>query len=275
MRIIGASGSVAVVKYTVFSLMFLLSCIGIIVYGGRGDEIVPVYNTAETVPKEEALVETPKKETEEIKEERPMEDVPEKLLMIDAGHGGEDGGAISESGVYEKDLNLLVADTTAHYCLMFGVPYKMTREDDRMLYDKYEDLSDYTGKKKALDLKNRLKYAKESGASLLLSVHMNKFTSENVTGLQVYYSPSASDGESLASSIHSYVAAHIQPDNDRAAKRADSSIYLLNRAEMPALLVEYGFLSNPMECRMLCDTSYRASLSASVFIPVLEYFIRT
>lgn len=279
MKIIGVSGTVTTMKYTAFSIVFLLSCLGVILYGGRGDKYAPSYKPSDTILTEEALPQeslTEKEETAEPEEDKTeVENAHGKLLMIDAGHGGEDGGAVSVSGVYEKDLNLLFADNTAHLCVMFGVPYKMTREDDSLLYDKYSDMPDYSGKKKALDLKNRLKYSKECGASLLLSIHMNKFTSESVSGLQVYYSPSAVDGDALASSVHSYVKAHIQPDNDRAPKRADSSIYLLNRSEIPALLVEYGFLSNPAECALLCNNSYRTSLSCTVFVPVLEYFIRT
>lgn len=195
-------------------------------------------------------------------------------LMIDAGHGGEDGGAIGENGVLEKTLNLSVAENTATLALMFGIPYSMTRTDDSMLYDKYDRLSVYDGKKKSLDLKNRLRTAEEENACVFLSIHMNKYTSPAYSGLQVYYSPNTDDGKILAEAVQTYVRAHLQSENTRSVKASDSSIYLLHRLKTPAILIECGFLSNPNECALLADSSYRASLACTIFIPIAEYFVR-
>lgn len=197
-----------------------------------------------------------------------------RILVIDPGHGGEDGGASSANGILEKDLNLALSDDIASMCLMFGVPYKMTREDDRLLYDYYSEYTDYTGKKKSLDLKNRLKLTEEVGASLFLGIHMNKFTDPRYSGLQVYYSPNNDESRQIAEVIQTYVKSHLQKDNDRAAKKATSSIFLLNRLNMPSVLVECGFLSNEAEAAKLNTQDYRASLACSVFTPVLEYFVR-
>ena len=278
MRIIGGNGKIAVLKYTVFSLVFLCACIGVAIYSGRGRHFVPERspvgmtlltdgNVSQTVIGSGYTSEST------VKTEAPNE--VHKLIMIDAGHGGEDGGAVSDSGILEKDLNLSVSDNLAHFCLMFGLPYKMTREDDSLLYDKYGELTDYTGKKKSYDLKNRLKYSKDSGASLLISVHMNKFSDVSVNGLQVYYSKLSDNEKGLADSIHSFVLKHFLRGSDRSAKAADSSIYLLNKSEIPAVLVEFGFLSNPTECALLSSSPYRASISATVFVPILEYFVRS
>lgn len=204
------------------------------------------------------------------------ENVPQsvKMLVIDPGHGGEDGGASSADGILEKDLNLALSDDVARMCLMFGVPYKMTREDDRMLYDYYSEFTDYTGKKKSLDLKNRLKLTEDLDASLFLGIHMNKFTDPRYSGLQVYYSPNNDESRQIAEVIQTYVKAHLQKDNERAAKKATSAIYLLNRLNVPSVLVECGFLSNAAEAAKLNTESYRASLACAVFSPVLEYFVR-
>ncbi len=196
------------------------------------------------------------------------------LLMIDPGHGGEDGGAVSDSGVLEKDLNLAVSDDVAHLCLMFGIPYSTTRNDDRMLYDYYSEYTDYTGKKKSLDLKNRLRLTNESGSALLLSVHMNKFTDSRPSGLQMYYSVNSADSEAIAGSIQNFASSHIQKDNDRQAKEATSSIYLLYNIDIPAVLAECGFLSNPEETGRLTTPTYRSSLAVSLFIPCAEYLVR-
>ncbi len=195
-------------------------------------------------------------------------------LIIDAGHGGEDGGAVGVNGVLEKDLNLSVAEGTASLALLFGIPHSMTRTEDAMLYDKYGELDDYGGKKKSLDLRNRLRTAEDADALVFLSIHMNKFTSPAYSGLQVYYSPNTENGRILAESVQSYARIHLQKDNSRQAKQADSSIYLLHRLKMPAILVECGFLSSPSECALLSEQSYRASLSCTVFVPTAEYFVR-
>lgn len=278
MKIIGGSGKIAVLKYTVFSLIFLSTCIGVAIYGGND-----TFSNSEKSP---AGITLPTENTENIisgtdDQITANEEVPEapqefgKLLMIDPGHGGEDGGAVSDSGILEKDLNLTVSEDLAHLCLMFGVPYKMTREDDSLLYDKYGELDDYTGKKKSYDLKNRLKFSRDSGATLLVSVHMNKFSDPNVQGLQVYYSTLSENEKALAESVHCYVTKHIQRGNDRAAKAANSSIYLLNKSEIPAILVEFGFLSNPTECSLLSNYQYSSSIAETVFVPILEYFVRS
>lgn len=195
-------------------------------------------------------------------------------LMLDAGHGGEDGGAVGVNGIPEKELNLAVAENLAALSLLFGIPYSMTRTDDTLLYDRYETLESYDGKKKSLDLKNRLRAAEEENASLFLSIHMNKFTSPAYSGLQVYYSPNTEDGRVLAEAVQTFTKAHLQNDNERLPKEATSSIYLLHRLKIPSLLIECGFISNPSECALLSDASYRASLSCTVFVPILEYFVR-
>lgn len=193
-------------------------------------------------------------------------------IVIDAGHGGEDGGAVSQSGVLEKDLNLLLADDIAHLCVLFGQPYEMTREDDTMLYSLYGD--NYEGRKKALDLKNRLKFTEEHGAAILLSIHMNKFTDPRYGGLQVYYSPNTEDSRQIALEVQSAVKRELQTENSREAKAAGSSIYILKNTETPAVLVECGFLSNPADTENLTDPSYRAALACVIAAPVFEYTVR-
>ena len=158
--------------------------------------------------------------------------------------------------------------------MLFGVPCSMTRDCDKLLYDKYGELTDYTGKKKSLALKNRLRSAEEEGAEVFLSIHMNKFTSPAYSGLQVYYSPNNDGSRVLAEAITAYNRAHLQTDNVRVAKSATSSIYLLHRLQIPAVLVECGFLSNPTEAALLQSENYRTSLACTVFTPVLEYCTR-
>ncbi len=190
------------------------------------------------------------------------------LIVIDAGHGGEDGGC-SVGEVLEKDLNLMVSENIYDICRFMGVPAKMTRSEDRLLYDMYGDLSDYTGKKKTYDLKNRVRFASENGG-VYLGIHMNKFPQSQYSGLQTYYSPNNEESRAYAEKIQEYVRAYIQNTNTREIKKADSSIYILSKTELPAVLVECGFLSNPEELSLLNSSNYRRSLALGIFCAVAD-----
>ena len=195
----------------------------------------------------------------------PVSSAPQiPLLAIDPGHGGEDGGS-SSGEVLEKDLNLAVSEDIYYLCALTGVPAKMTRRDDRALYDMYGDLDDYTGRKKAYDLRNRVRFVEEEGAGVYLSIHQNKFTDPAYSGLQVWYSPNVKESEALAKMIQSAARKYLAPENEREVKRATSAIYVLKRAKVPAVLVECGFLSNPEDLGRLCDPSYRKRLAGAVF----------
>ena len=189
------------------------------------------------------------------------------VIVIDAGHGGEDGGASGEDGTREKDLNLTVAKGVAQILTAAGYDVRPTRTDDRLLYDLYGDLTDYTGHKKTYDLKNRLRFANEAEAALLVSIHMNKFSEAQYSGLQVYYSDS---GKAAAELVQTYAKRYLQPLNDREPKRAGSAIYLLSRAEMPAIMIECGFLSNPEELSALTTLDYQKKLALTIAAAIAE-----
>lgn len=195
---------------------------------------------------------------------------PEAMcVVIDAGHGGEDGGCVSADGVLEKDINLEVAKKVAELLNSMGYNTVMTRSEDNMLYDMYGD--NYEGRKKTYDLKNRLKFTRENEADILVSIHMNKFPQSQYHGLQVYYSDNHADSAELAQSIQSFCRLYLQPDNQREVKKAGSNIFLLDRAEMPAVLVECGFLSNAEETEKLCDNEYRKKLSFMLSMAIVSY----
>ena len=192
------------------------------------------------------------------------------LLIIDPGHGGEDGGS-SSGEVLEKDLNLAVSENIYLLCALTGVPAKMTRRDDRALYDMYGDLEDYTGRKKAYDLRNRVRFAKEEGGGVFLSVHQNKFSDPAYSGLQVWYSPNDEKSKTLAEMIQSAARERLAPENAREVKKSTSSIYVLDRAQIPAALVECGFLSSPEDLARLTDPGYRRRLSALIFSQTAKF----
>ncbi len=182
---------------------------------------------------------------------------PLPVIVIDAGHGGADGGAVSTNGILEKDLNLQIAYTLSELMKISGYNVVMTRTTDTML------TCDGGGTHKMQDLKARLEIASKYPESLTISIHCNKFPSEKCKGLQVYYSDH-DNAKSYADSVQASVIALLQNDNHRATKKADSSIYLLSRAQSPSILIECGFLSNPEECKNLSDVDYQKKLALCI-----------
>lgn len=189
-------------------------------------------------------------------------------VIIDAGHGGEDGGTQSRDGLLEKDLNLDIAKRLSLLFSQNGINVIMTRSDDRLLYDKN---GDYKGRKKALDAQARLNIASEDPNAIFISIHQNYFSSSQYSGLQVWYSGNDNRSMELAQYIQSGVKSTLQPNNNRQTKLAGSNIYLLEHIKNPAVLIECGFLSNPEEAKRLSDPTYRQNLSEVIYRSVTEY----
>jgi len=155
---------------------------------------------------------------------------------------------------------------------VLGIKTTLTRENDTLLYDKYSELEDYTGKKKVYDLKNRLRFTNESGdGTIFVSVHMNKFSDSKYRGTQVYYSPNDPESSDLADAIQNKIKNNLQPENNRATKKAGSSIFLLKRLEIPAVLIECGFLSNEYETTMLKSSEYKKEFSLATAVALGEF----
>ena len=189
-------------------------------------------------------------------------------VVIDAGHGGEDGGASTYGGAPEKELNLLIANDLRDMLSAVGIPVVMTRTDDTLLYDKN---SDYKGHKKSMDLANRLKIARATENTILISIHMNAFPEEKYSGLQVYYSKNSPDSAKLSKLIQDINKSVLSPDNNRKIKKAESNIYLLDRFEGTAVLIECGFLSNTEEREKLNTVEYRKELATCFFSAIVKH----
>ncbi|MDY3845943.1 MAG: N-acetylmuramoyl-L-alanine amidase [Eubacteriales bacterium] len=194
--------------------------------------------------------------------------VSEYTVIIDAGHGGEDCGAIGTNGVYEKDINFSVACNLRDMLTLAGVKVIMTRTEDKLLYTEAQNIK---GQRKMYDLRNRLTVSNDNPDALFVSIHMNNFSSPSCHGLQVYYSKNTQGSKKLAEYIQNSVCENIQTDNKRKIKAASSDIYLLDRAKSDSVLVECGFLSNPDECEKLCDKDYQRKLSFSLFCGIIEF----
>lgn len=186
-------------------------------------------------------------------------------VVIDAGHGGSDGGASSESGIHEKDLNLYVALSVGNMLSSSGCNVVYTRTDDEML-----SLGD-GGSKKMQDLKKRVMIAEAEDDAIFISIHMNKFSSPKYSGLQVFYSKKNSQSETIARTVQRKTKELLQADNNREIKAAGSNIYILDNISVPAILIECGFLSNPDECSKLSTEKYKQEIASVIYCSVIEY----
>lgn len=193
---------------------------------------------------------------------------PQICVVLDAGHGGEDGGAVGVNGILEKDINLSVTVLVGELLKQEGIAVVYTRTEDRLLYTEEQNIK---GKRKMYDLRNRLDIAEKTDGALLVSIHMNKFSSPGVRGLQVWYGKGNENSRLLAENIRASVKKELDPANRRATKSAGEDIYLLAHATCPAVLIECGFLSNPEECEKLSQDDYKIQLSFSIFCGIMEY----
>ncbi len=186
--------------------------------------------------------------------------LPSKIIILDAGHGGEDCGAIGACGVYEKDLNLAMAQAVGAELTARGYTVLYTRTEDRLLYKEEENIK---GLRKIYDLRNRCAFAAEYPQATVISLHMNSFGDARYSGLQVYYAPDREECRTLAVAIQEAVVRDVQPDNHRVVK-SGKDIYLLEHIENPVVLVECGFISNTEECNLLVDAAYREKLANAI-----------
>ena len=190
-----------------------------------------------------------------------------RIIVIDAGHGGEDSGAVAGNGALEKDLNLVIAHLMKAELEKQGYNVVMTRTEDKMLYSESENIK---GMRKLSDLKNRVKIAEEYPGATLISIHMNSFGAAQYSGLQVYYQANKDNSRTLADAIQNKVRSTLQPDNERKVKSGEG-IYLLENSSLNTVLVECGFLTNPQEAEKLCEKEYQNQLSFAIVCGIIEY----
>lgn len=193
--------------------------------------------------------------------------INKRIIVIDAGHGTPDGGAVSDSGTPEKDINLDVANRLCALLEKTGAYVIMTRLDDNAVTD---DLNAKIRDIKRSDLKNRRDIRDNSDADLFVSIHMNKFERPQYYGAQVFYAKTPSESKRLADSIQGELIELADPSNTRASKEADG-IFILENSDIPAVLVECGFLSNPEEARKLETDKYRDTLAWAVYCGIVKY----
>lgn len=172
------------------------------------------------------------------------------IFVIDPGHGGLDGGAIASDGTCEKEINLSLSLMLGEFLEASGARVVYTRTEDLMLE------TPGAPTKKSGDVMARVALAKSNPDATFVSIHMNKFPQKQYKGLQVFFSDNHPESELIAHRVQETVARYLQPDNNRSVKKAGSEIYVLDRIQGPAILIECGFLSNDEECRLLKSEDY-------------------
>lgn len=192
-----------------------------------------------------------------------------RVVVLDAGHGTPDGGAVGLSGVLEKDINLKITQKLQKLFEETGTYVVLTRSDDNNIApDKDGKIRDI----KRGDLKARKDYRDNSGADLFISIHMNKFPEEKYKGAQVFYSRSPENSKLLGEAIQNSLRENLDASNERQVKKADNSIYILKDSTIPSVIVECGFLSNSQEEKLLQDDKYQDKIAWAIYLGVSNYF---
>ncbi len=188
-------------------------------------------------------------------------------VIIDAGHGGFDGGAVAPDGTLEKDLNLSVALKLDSVLKIMGYDTVLVRDTDvSTADDKGTERS-----QKVSDIKARLRLTEKYKDALFVSIHMNKYTSPQPHGAQVFYSQ-VDGSKELAECIQRSIAAGVQTDNKRVVKKTTKDIYLLYHAVIPSVIAECGFISNPDDLLKLKSDEYQLKMAAAIAAGINDYY---
>lgn len=190
-----------------------------------------------------------------------------ETIIIDAGHGGEDGGAVSLSGASESAINLAIARKMDLIFGLYGVPVSMLRCEDISLHS---DDAATIREKKVSDLHNRVEAINGIEDAILISIHQNHFDQPKYYGSQVFFASTEGSME-FAQYTQDVLRKTLDPNNQRAATPIPSSVYLMNHINCPAILVECGFLSNPMEDQLLQTPEYQTMISISLAGSYLQF----
>ena len=186
----------------------------------------------------------------------------EYTIVIDAGHGGRDGGSVGELGSIEKELNLEYANSLKSMLEKSDVKVVMTRKDDNGLYE--EDASN----KKLSDMRARRDIIRSAKPDLVISIHMNSYPLKNCVGAKTFYKinseASLKAAQCVQDSLHYYI-------NNASSSVSEGDYYILNCTDYTSILIECGFISNPMEEQLLADKHYREDFIYSVYCGILMY----
>lgn len=194
--------------------------------------------------------------------------VSNHVIILDAGHGNPDGGAVSNDGnTIESDLNLDIVLKLQNLLESSNCTVILTRSDENGIY---ETNTSTIREKKISDMKNRVSIANNSNAELFISIHMNKLEQTQYSGWQTFYKNDDLISKKIAQNIQSSLNHFLKRENKREVKSI-SDIYLTKHVKIPLVLVECGFLSNSEETKLLQTESYQNELAWSIYIGLMDY----
>ena len=193
---------------------------------------------------------------------------PQLSVIVDAGHGQPDGGAVGVGGTVEQEINLAIAKKLEEVLSAKGAEVIMTRSDENGLWT---SKSKTIREMKVEDMKKRLSVMKTSHADLFNTIHMNSYQSKSASGLRIFYAQNHPDIKPLAENIQSRMS-DVTGAQTHVVRTADTKLFLLKNPPVPSILVECGFLSNPSEEKKLCSEDYQARLAWAIADAVEKYF---
>ena len=192
-----------------------------------------------------------------------------RTVVVDAGHGGPDGGKTGVNGKLEKELNLIIAEKVKKLLEEEGIAVIMTREEDGWLAET-----------RIGDLKERVRIMNESKADLAVSIHQNSYHEESVFGAQVFYYTTSGEGKAAAEILQNeeeiretILRVGLDPENKKREK-ANNTYYILKKTEVPTVIVECGFLSNHKEAEKLSDEAYQGKIAEAVVKGIKSFFLK-
>ncbi|HWP51884.1 MAG TPA: N-acetylmuramoyl-L-alanine amidase [Clostridia bacterium] len=193
------------------------------------------------------------------------------MIIIDAGHGGMDGGATGVDDILEKDINLSISKKLCSLAQLNGYDVIMVRSTDESVHEE-----GVTGvrKQKVSDIHHRLALAKQHPDAIFISIHQNYFPKRSPWGTQVFYSTNNPQSRSLAQKIQDNIRNTLQPENKREIKPAGSNLYILSHTSNPAVMVECGFISNSDDSQRLQQPEYQQQLAFKILQSVTELQIQ-
>ena len=191
------------------------------------------------------------------------------IIIIDAGHGGEDGGAVADDGTLEKDINLKISLKLNDVLSIMGYKTYLIRTTDTAIHTS----GDTIRQRKVSDIKNRFNIMNKYDYCLYISIHQNKFSDTRVHGAQTFYSPNNDESKNLAEFVQKSISSQLQKDNKRVIKKSGTDIFLLYNATRPTIMVECGFISNNNELKNLKDGSFQNKMAISIAFGIINYNI--
>ena len=190
------------------------------------------------------------------------------IIVLDAGHGGMDGGCTSATGVCEKGINLNILLNLRDMLITYGYEVEVTRDTDISIHDSgIEGIAN----QKSSDMDNRLALFNKHKNAICVSIHQNQFTDSKYSGAQMFYSATNSKSQKLAEILQKKFVAYLQPENQRETKLCGKELFLCYFSENPTVMAECGFLSNPEEAEKLNTEEYQKEVAFTLFSGINEY----